>query len=62
MDVHVALAITEALRRRCVDVVRAQEDGAERLDDADLLDRASALQRVLLHRMTISSPNVQSGR
>jgi predicted nuclease of predicted toxin-antitoxin system len=47
MDVHVALAITEALRRRCVDVVRAQEDGAERLDDTDLLDRASALQRVL---------------
>jgi Domain of unknown function (DUF5615) len=30
-----------------VDVLRAQKDGAERLEDADLLDRASALQRVL---------------
>jgi hypothetical protein len=29
-----------------VGVLRAQ-DGAERLEDADLLDRASALQRVL---------------
>jgi predicted nuclease of predicted toxin-antitoxin system len=47
MDVHVPLTITEALRRRGVDVLRAQEDGAERLEDADLLDRASALQRVL---------------
>jgi len=47
MDVHVPLTIAEALRRRGVDVLRAQEDGAERLEDADLLDRASALQRVL---------------
>ncbi len=47
MDVHVPLAITEGLRRRSVDVLRAQEDGTERLEDADLLDRASALHRVL---------------
>jgi predicted nuclease of predicted toxin-antitoxin system len=47
MDVHVPLSVTEALRRQGVDVLRAQEDGAERLEDADLLDRASTLQRVL---------------
>jgi predicted nuclease of predicted toxin-antitoxin system len=47
MDVHVPLAITEGLRRRNVDVLRAQEDGTERLGDKDLLDRASNLQRVL---------------
>jgi predicted nuclease of predicted toxin-antitoxin system len=47
MDVHVPPnnhGGTAASRR---DVLRAQEDGAERLEDADLLDRASALQRVL---------------
>ncbi len=47
MDVHVPLAITEGLRRRGVDVLRAQDDGTERLEDTDLLDRASVLQRVL---------------
>ncbi len=47
MDVHVPLAITEALRRKGVDVLRAQEDGAARLEDAALLDRATALERVL---------------
>jgi len=47
MDVHVPLAIVEGLQRLGVDVLRAQEDGTERLEDSDLLDRASALQRVL---------------
>lgn len=47
MDVHVPLAITETLRRRGINVLRAQEDKAERLEDSVLLDRASALQRVL---------------
>lgn len=47
MDVHVPLAITEALRRRGIDVLRAQEDGAERMADAVLLDRATELDRVL---------------
>lgn len=47
MDVHVPLAIAEGLKRRGVDVLTAQEDGTERLGDSDLLDRASALQRVL---------------
>ena len=47
MDVHIRRAITEGLRRRGVDVVTAQEDEAARLDDPDLLDRATELGRVL---------------
>jgi hypothetical protein len=47
MDVHVPRAITLGLRLNGVDVVTAQEDDASTLPDPDLLDRASALQRVL---------------
>jgi predicted nuclease of predicted toxin-antitoxin system len=47
MDVQAPVAITEALRRRGVDVLTAQEDQTDRLDDAALLDRATQLGRVL---------------
>jgi predicted nuclease of predicted toxin-antitoxin system len=47
VDVHVRRAITEGLRLRGVDVLTAQEDGAREFDDPDLLDRATALGRVL---------------
>jgi predicted nuclease of predicted toxin-antitoxin system len=47
MDVHVRRAITEGLRLRGVDVLTAQEDGASRLADPDLLDRAGQQGRVL---------------
>jgi hypothetical protein len=47
MDVNVHRAITEGLRLREVDILTAQEDGAGRLADAALLDRATALGRVL---------------
>jgi hypothetical protein len=47
MDVHVPDAITVGLRLRRVDVSTAQEDGARRLSNAQLLDRATALGRVL---------------
>jgi hypothetical protein len=47
MDVHVKAAITAGLRRRGIDVVTAQEDGGTRPEDTALLDRATALQRVL---------------
>jgi hypothetical protein len=47
MDVHVPDAITVGLRLRRVDVLTAQEDCARRLSDALLLDRATALARVL---------------
>jgi predicted nuclease of predicted toxin-antitoxin system len=43
MDVHVPRAITNGLRRRGVQVVTAQEDGAAELEDPPLLDRAIKL-------------------
>ena len=47
MDVHVRGEITEGLRRRGVDVLTAQEDDTDTLADAQLLDRAGALDRLL---------------
>jgi hypothetical protein len=47
MDVHVRRAITDTLRVRGVDVLTAQADGAGRLPDPQLLDRAMRLGRVL---------------
>jgi hypothetical protein len=47
MDHHVPRAVTAGLRLRQVGVLTAAEDGAAELDDADLLDRATALGRVL---------------
>jgi hypothetical protein len=47
MDQHVPRAITIGLRLRGVDVITAYEDGASAFDDAHLLERASALDRVL---------------
>lgn len=47
MDVHVHQAITRGLRQRAVEVLTAQEDGARRFTDSDLLDRATVLARVL---------------
>ena len=47
MDVHVRRAVTEEPRLRGVDVLTAQADNAARLPDPELLDRATALDRVL---------------
>ncbi len=47
MDVHVPAAITRGLVLRGVDVLTAQLDGTTRLDDSALLDRATAIKRVL---------------
>src|SRR5436309_2694847 len=47
MDVHVHAAVTEQLRRRSVDVLTAQDDGADQLPDDQLLARSTALGRVL---------------
>jgi hypothetical protein len=47
MDVHVPQAITDQLRRRGVDVLTAHEDGSDRLTDAELLERAHTLGRLM---------------
>ena len=47
MDVHIPLAITEGPRRRGIDVLTAQQDGADRLEDELLLQRATRLDRAL---------------
>ena len=46
-DHHVPRAIVDGLRLRDVDIVTAAEDGAARLDDDTLLDRAQEVGRVL---------------
>ena len=48
MDVHVPKSVTEQLRRRGVDVLTANEDGANRMEDADLLARAAQFKRLLV--------------
>jgi len=47
MDVHVAYAVTIALRLRGVDVLTAQEDHAAQFEDDALLDRATEAVRIL---------------
>lgn len=48
MDVHVPRAVTVALQADGVDVLTAQQDGSARLDDDDLLQRATLLGRVMV--------------
>jgi hypothetical protein len=47
MDAHVRGAVTRGLRQRGIDVLTAQEDGTDELEDPDLLDRATHLGRLL---------------
>lgn len=47
MDVHIPLLITEGLRRRHIDVLTSQDDGTTAMDDELLLDRVTALSRLL---------------
>ena len=47
MDVHVPRPVTRGLRRRGVDVLTAQDDGAARMPDAELLARARERGRLL---------------
>jgi len=47
MDVHIPHAITHGMRRKGIDVLTAQDDGADELEDEALLNRASSLNRVL---------------
>jgi hypothetical protein len=47
MDVHVPGPITQQLRRRGVDVLTAQEDAHDEVDDVNVLERATGLERVV---------------
>lgn len=47
MDVHIPAAVTAGLRRRHIDVLTSQEDSTREIDDVLLLQRATALGRVL---------------
>jgi predicted nuclease of predicted toxin-antitoxin system len=48
LDANVTRAVEDGLRQRGVDVLTAEEDGATRTPDPELLDRATALGRTLL--------------
>lgn len=50
MDHHVPRQVAHGLRLRGVDVLTAYEDESHELDDAALLNRATALNRVLFTR------------
>ena len=66
MDHHVPGPITEGLRRRGVDVLTAEENGATQLDDEVLLDRATAMGRILFSQdkdlLAIAQLRQQAGR
>ena len=48
MDEHVPRVITEGVRRRGIDVLTVQADGLTGSDDVAVLERASALGRVVV--------------
>lgn len=48
LETHIPFAVAEALRQRGVDCLTAEEDDASALPDPALLDRATALGRVLV--------------
>lgn len=48
MDVHLPRSVTDALRRRGVDVLTSHDDGTTQWEDGRLLARATELQRVLV--------------
>lgn len=66
MDHHVPAAVAAGLRKRGVEVVRAEEDGSAMLDDEPLLDRATALGRVLFSQdedlLAVANQRLQTGR
>jgi len=50
MDENVESAISRGLKRRGVDVLTIQDDGRLRASDDEVLDRATALDRVVFTR------------
>lgn len=66
MDHHAPGAITHGLRQRGVDVLTALEDGTDQLDDEQLLERSTQLDRALFSQdrdfLAITNHWLQSGR
>ena len=58
MDVHVPKSISVGLRLRGIDVLTAIEDGAILFDDVVLLNRSTALQRILSSRCGIDTRRI----
>lgn len=48
MDVHVPYPVTRGLLAKGIDVITAQMDNTATMEDADLLDRASLLGRIIV--------------
>jgi predicted nuclease of predicted toxin-antitoxin system len=66
MDHHVNSAITVGLRRRGVDVLICAEDGMDRSDDTQILERATELERVMFTQdddfLAIADQWLEAGR
>lgn len=66
MDHHIPATITAELRQRDIDVLTAQEDGSDQLDDDLLLERSQQLARVLFSQdrdlLRIANDWLRSGR
>jgi hypothetical protein len=66
MDVRVPQAITDQLRHRGVDVLTANEDGYATRTDAELLERALVLGRVIftqdIHFKALAEDWLRQGR
>jgi hypothetical protein len=60
MDVHVPMAVTEALRRRGLDVLTSQDDGTATLDDEGLPSRAVGLGRGAVETGTGTSEDLRA--
>lgn len=50
MDHNMPRAISDGLRTRGVDIITSYEDGTSELDDSELLNRATELERALFTR------------
>lgn len=63
---HVPHAVAVGLRRRGIDVLTSEEDGAAAFDDERLLDRATEIGRVLFSQgrdlLVITHQRIQNGR
>jgi predicted nuclease of predicted toxin-antitoxin system len=66
IDHNVQAAIVDGLRARGIDCLTCEDDGTTRADDADILQRATGLGRIVLSEdrdfLRIASSWMSSGR